>query len=425
MTLESVFVTGFSHHHLDINQRGLVSLTEDQQDLIYTQALKIGVQSVIILNTCNRTEIYGCGNLNQIKTIIQSIYGHNFELSNYLFIKHGEEAILHMLKVASGMDSKILGDLEILGQFKKSVAKAKSRGGLKGVMERITNQCISAAKEIRSKTNLTSGTVSAAYAVVKRIKDQFEDREIKILLIGTGKFGAGIAKNIVQHLANAKLVTTNRTNEKSEDLSKVLSTEHIHFNVFKEKLNSYDIVISSAHSDNGYLVNEQDINISTRLHLLIDMAVPLTIDPNIIKTNSNISLLNLDYVSEELQSTIDARVADLPLANDIITKHQNEIITWLQWHQKSGVVRMWKDKVSQLSNHCPNWKIKNDDERSLILEKNINNFARHLKSSKIHHENYEAIIQDFISIHNLAPTCLGVNLSITPLKKDCESCRIA
>jgi glutamyl-tRNA reductase len=425
MTLSSVFVTGFSHHQLDITSRSLVNLDDKQQQLLFSEALKEGIQSLLILNTCNRTEIYGIGDVQKVSEIFCRVSPVSLPFYDFMFQKKGKQAIDHMLKVAAGMDSKIIGDLEILGQFKKAIATSKEVGLWNGTMERITNHCLAAAKEIRTKTKITSGSVSASYAVVKKIKDHFGEQSISILLIGTGKFGSGIAKNIVQHLPNADLTTTNRTDEKSKDLSAALGMNHIEFSCYIDCINNFDVIITSVNADNGFLIDPSDLNDESCIKWLVDMSVPFAINQNIKNQFPTIKLLNLDQISEELQSTIETRKSELPLAEEILKKHKKEIIDRLNWSEKSEIVRNLKNKIIDLSNECPHLKSKNEPEKNSIVEKNIKNFAKHLKSNGLEGNNVEAIMEDFMKIHYTAPACLKLDGSTMSLNATCQICQIA
>jgi glutamyl-tRNA reductase len=425
MTLSSVFVTGFSHHQLDITSRSLVNLDDKQQQLLFSEALKEGIQSLLILNTCNRTEIYGIGAVQKVSEIFCRVSPVSLPFYDLMFQKKGKQAIDHMLKVASGMDSKIIGDLEILGQFKKAIATSKEVGLWNGTMERITNHCLAAAKEIRTKTKITSGSVSASYVVVKKIKDHFGEQSISILLIGTGKFGSGIAKNIVQHLPNANLTTTNRTDEKSKDLSAALGMNHIEFSSYIDCINDFDVIITSVNADNGFLIDPSDLKDESCIKWLVDMSVPFAINQNIKNQFPTIKLLNLDQISEELQSTIETRKSELPIAEEILKKHKKDIIDRLNWNEKSEIVRKLKNKIIDLSNECPHLKSKNEPEKNSIVEKNIKNFAKHLKSNGLEGNNVEAIMEDFMKIHYTAPACLKLDGSTMALNSTCQICQIA
>lgn len=425
MTVSSVFVTGFSHHQLDLTSRSLVNLDDKQQQLLFSEALKEGIQSLLILNTCNRTEIYGLGDVQKVSEVFYRVNPVSLPFYDLMFQKKGKQAINHMLKVAAGMDSKIIGDLEILGQFKKAIATSKEVGLWNGTMERIINHCLAAAKEIRTKTKITSGSVSASYAVVKKIKDHFGDQSINILLIGTGKFGSGIAKNIVQYLPKAVLTTTNRTDEKSKDLSAALGMNHIEFNSHTDCINDFDVIITSINADNGFLIEPSDIKDKSCIKWLVDMSVPFAINQNLKYQFPNIKLLNLDQICEELQSTIETRKSELPLADKILKKHKKDILDRLNWNEKSEIVRIWKNKIIELSNECPHLLHKTDPEKNSIVEKNIKNFAKHLKSNRLESNDVEAIMEDFMKINNTAPACLKLHGSTPDLNSKCKLCQIA
>jgi glutamyl-tRNA reductase len=425
MAIESIFAFGFSHHQLDIASRSKVSFDESKQNKMFVEVLNDGVQSLIILNTCNRTEIYGIGDVAMVKDIFFTIAKESQTYEHRMFEKNGQEAIDHILKVACGVDSKIIGDLEILGQLKRAIFTSKSIGLCSGLMQRITNQCITAAKEVRTKTQLASGTISASYAVVKKIKEHFGEQPLRILIIGIGKFGVSIAKNIVQHLPKSKLTLTNRTDEKAETLSKELAINYVDFSNYGASINDFDIVITSAYAENGYLVNVDQIRDMTRLKWLIDMSVPLAINPDILSYFPKLNLLNLDQVTNELESTIESRLSELPAALQIIHTHSEEIIDKINWNEKSRIIKIWKNKIMQMSNDSPHLQIVDEPERNLFIEKSIKEFAKYIRTSDLNGKSVETTIEAFLKLQVEAQGKSNQKNSFNDVKESRRTCQTA
>ncbi len=156
----------------------------------------------------------------------------------------------HLLKVASGLDSQIIGDYEILSQLKHAAKIAKENGGLSSFMERVINFALQASKEIKTKTKLSSGTVSVSYAAIQIIKEKIKNlRNKKILLVGTGKFGNQIAKNLKDYLPGASISFCNRTDEKAYLLAEKYDAGFVAYKNLATACNDADVIMVSSSSD--------------------------------------------------------------------------------------------------------------------------------------------------------------------------------
>src|SRR5665213_755369 len=201
--LDSFCIAGINYRKSDISIRGKFSLLPEQSVLLLQQAVEKEFPGCMVLSTCNRTEIYViCDNPHELIEML-CIHTHG---SMKDFIEHGYQykgldTVEHLFKVTSGLDSQIIGDYEILSQIKLAAKQAKEHFCLNSFMERVVNFSIQASKEVKTKTRLSSGTVSVSFAAVEIIKERIADiTDKKVLLVGTGKFGHHIGKNIKNYL---------------------------------------------------------------------------------------------------------------------------------------------------------------------------------------------------------------------------------
>jgi glutamyl-tRNA reductase len=427
MSLSKIFVIGFSHHNANVHVRTIASIGEEVQKELFRQSLSRKINSLMILNTCNRTEIYGIGEVEEVKKLLLHVAPELSSIADLLFVKKGEAAVNHLLKVASGLDSKIIGDLEILSQFRKSIVQSKNYGMINGAMEKLTNYCIAAAKEVRAKTRITTGSVSSSYAVVKKIKNSFYTKDSEILIIGTGNYGVSVAKNVIQHLPVARLTICNRTNENALALSKLLNVNFLPFNDLITRLNQFNIIISCISKDDGYIINPEHVDINLPEKWFFDLSVPLSVNPKLTDKSQNFFLYNIDDISLEIQSTIDDRISEIPKANEIISNYQKAIINWLTLQDYSWMIREWKNHLKSVVSECPENSNNNVADRDIFIEQSIKKFALFIKNncSNFSCTDAKEIFQRYTEYKESTPVCVKqLNLSEFSPKYD-KLCRTA
>ena len=212
------YALGLSYKKADAEIRGHFSLDESSKEALLNQARSNGVESLIVTSTCNRTEIYGFAEhpYQLIQLLCDNTKGTVEEFQKFAYIYKGKEAISHLFRVGSGLDSQILGDFEIIGQLKKSTIESKKHGLLNPFIERLVNSVIQASKRIKTETEISSGATSVSFASVQYILNTIEDVTNKnILLFGTGKIGRNTCENLVKHTKNEQITLINRTKGKA------------------------------------------------------------------------------------------------------------------------------------------------------------------------------------------------------------------
>src|SRR5258708_6935893 len=212
------YAVGVTFHKTDTQQRSKYSITTAQITETYGQASPC-LEHYLVLSTCNRTEIYGFAPCEYvILSFLRSLSGATHEeIAAHTYIKEGDEAIKHLLTVASGLDSQIPGDYEIIGQIRNAFQLSKKLGRSNGYIEKAVNQAIMVSKTIKNTTAFSDGTVSVAYAVVQQVKKIMEGENLrKICVVGLGKMGHNTLKYLLQHTPDAKVTLVNRDEKKLE-----------------------------------------------------------------------------------------------------------------------------------------------------------------------------------------------------------------
>jgi glutamyl-tRNA reductase len=368
--LSEFCVAGINYRKSDVIIRGNFSLTKDQSSQLLTEIKMVGIPSGFVLSTCNRTEVYGIGNSNEfMKLLCLHTHGSLEDFRKFGYVKQGYEAVEHLFKVAAGLDSQIIGDYEILSQLKQSIKTAQQHGCINSFTERIINYVLQASKEIKTKTNLSSGTVSVAYAAIEIIKEKIDWKKNKILLVGTGKFGNSVAENIDTYLPGAHLTVANRTDDKAIALASQYNAAFIPFNTLSAAADNFDIIIVSSSSDK-YTITPQHLT-TQKERLLLDLSVPQNIDPA-VKNIGGVELMNVDEISAVMDSTILMRQAEVPKAIAIINKTINELLEWNKMQSNSQLLQKVKLQLRELTN-------KSSEDSNVKIHKTVSSLAKNLR----------------------------------------------
>ena len=216
------YAIGLSYQKADAEVRGHFSLSDTAKQNLLAEAKQNGIESLIVISTCNRTELYGFAEhpYQLIHLLCENTKGTVEEFQDVAYVHKGKSAIHHMFRVGSGLDSQILGDFEIISQLKFAARASKKEGLLNSFTERLVNSVIQASKRIKNETELSSGATSVSFASVQYIMNNVEHiSEKNILLFGTGKIGRNTCENLVKHTKNPHITLINRTKTKAEEVA--------------------------------------------------------------------------------------------------------------------------------------------------------------------------------------------------------------
>jgi len=392
--MENTFVMGVSFKNADVSTRSAFSISPEKQKECYDLAKSFQFEDFIVLSTCNRTEMYGVGSISFAEQIMTTVCNLPQEfLNNYKFVKTSEDALTHIFHVASGLDSQILGDYQILGQFKDSCKVSKENGLLGPVFERMANICIQASKEIKTKTSLSKGTVSASYATIEIIQEKIGERPAKCLLIGTGKFGNNISKNIKHYLPNVELTVSNRTYATAQEVASKHGFRVLPYEDIREQLKNYEVIILSAPADN-YLVTPWSLE-QSKTELILDLSIPQTVDPA-CKALDGVEIMDIDSISAILDKSIETRKTYLPIANEIINNHITAFVDWSNFYKKRNQILSLKNMIIQASKSCPHLARMDEACREDLINKAIQGFVLNLKQNKNYTFEPQVIVNEFV-----------------------------
>lgn len=324
--MEKFLVAGVNFRKTDISVRSRFSISVESIKAIYDQLKVKGLTNIKILSTCNRTEIYSYGvDEEEIHNIFLDYTSAEVkDIKNHLIIKRGREAINHLFKVSSGLESQIIGDYEIAGQLRLSVRMAREADMVKGVFQKILETSLQVGKSVRAQTAISDGTTSTSYAIIQHLKKRI-DGKIKIALIGWGKIGIATYRNLQQYLPSADITIVNRSTDKIS-----IGENHDKINIAPlSKINKVILgvdVIIVATAANGYLIDAGMIE-QAPVKTIFDLSVPSNVAPDVY-TLQNIDIFNIDELSSQINKNLERRVEEIPVALSIIENHINQLYAW-------------------------------------------------------------------------------------------------
>jgi len=376
-------VIGISYKNANLDTRGLFSLSDLQLHSLFLEAKEKKLDELMIINTCNRTEIFGWNNNTDdfINLLCKHSNGDIKTFEKYGYIITGKEAIKHLFRVGTGLDSQILGDFEIIGQIKQSLNRSKRLNLISGRLERLVNSVIHASKKIKNQTKLSSGATSVAYASVQYIiKNVKNISKKKIVLFGIGKIGRNTCENLLKHTKNEHIVLINRTKEKAEKIALKFPVLVKPYGELTSEISNADVLIVATSSSNPTIT--KDLIFNSKNLLILDLSIPRNVETNINELN-NIKVVHLDELSQITDSTIEKRKKHIPKAELIINSNIKDYILWLSQRKFSPTLKSFKEQVTQLKKeklNCPHNNFFSDKAEE-IAEKITGQVASFLKEN--------------------------------------------
>ncbi len=384
----SFYSIGLSYKKADAEMRGRFSLDANAKINLLAQAKIEGIDSLIVTSTCNRTEIYGFAQhpFQLIKLLCENSQGTVEEFQKVAYVYKNQEAISHIFRVGTGLDSQILGDFEIISQLKIGFIQSKEHGLVNNFLERLVNSVIQASKKIKTETDISSGATSVSFASVQYIIKNVQDISNKnILLFGTGKIGRNTCENLVKHSKHEHITLINRTKDKAEKLAKKLNLIVKDYSDLQLELQKADVVVVATGAQNP-TIDKTILNLKKPL-LILDLSIPKNVNENVTSIDG-VTLIHLDYLSQITDETLENRKSHIPAAEVIIEEIKEEFMAWTKQRKFAPTIHALKAKMNEIKITELNFqrkKLSNFDEAQAelisnrIIQKITNHFANHLK----------------------------------------------
>ncbi|MBC7716649.1 MAG: glutamyl-tRNA reductase [Pseudorhodobacter sp.] len=334
----SVFAVGLNHTTAPLDLRARFAFSPDQLAptlQAFRQKLERASEAALV-STCNRTELYVGADAGMVAPAMEWLAGvggvGGGTLQSHTYVLEGGAAARHAFRVASGLDSMVLGEPQILGQMKQAVREADSAGTLGSTLHQMFQRSFAVAKEVRTSTEIGSHSISMAAASVRLASQLFEDlTELKLLFVGAGE----MIELVATHFAakNPRSITiANRTLERGEALATRFAGEAMRLADLPERLHEFDAVISctaSALPLIGLGAVERALKARKRRPVfMVDLAVPRDIEPEVARL-SDVYLYTVDDLSTLVQTAGEKRQAAVQQAEAIIETGVQGFVHWL------------------------------------------------------------------------------------------------
>ena len=340
-----IIVVGLSHKTAPIEVREKLNFPENTlPDALRKLMTYEGIRESLIMSTCNRVEIYAsvqdsAQGIDRIKQFISDFHGLSREaLERSLYVYPDAQGVRHTFRVASSLDSMVVGEAQILGQLKDAFDIALKTKTTSTILNKLIKKAISVAKRVRTETRLAEGAVSISSAAVELAKKIFGDLVGKtVMLLGAGE----MAELAAQHLLGngvRNIMVANRTFERAEELAKEFKGDAIRFEHFPDSLVMVDILICATGAPN-YVVKRDMVSraLKERRHkpiFMIDISNPRNIDPEVDKVDSAY-LYDIDDLQSKVDVNTEGRAKEAARAEELVTL---EVETYLQWERALDAV---------------------------------------------------------------------------------------
>ena len=343
MSVPTLFLLGASHQTAPLELREKLALAGDKLAALHGELQSLaGLSEFAVLNTCNRVEIYGVAAQAEAVVRLQAALCALNQMDATVFEQirielHDRPAIQHLLEVAAGIDSQMVGETEILGQVKDAYAAAQTRGTTGPVLNRVFQKTFQAAKHVRTHTAIGEGQISVASVAVDLAVKIFGDlRRCRVLVLGAGEIGEKTARAFKSREVGEMAVTSRRL-QRAEDLARAFATRAIPFERVAETLPDFDIAVCSTAAPQAVVTRAMAASAMRRRAVrplfLIDLAMPRNIDPGVADL-PNVFLYNLDDLAKIAEENLALRQAETERVRALLAEKAEAL--WRQVEPRIG-----------------------------------------------------------------------------------------
>ena len=351
----TISVIGLNHKSANIDIREKFSFTSDSASLLLRRIKKVrDILEVIVVSTCNRTEIY-CESTNgadDIKNWLLSEKEYK-SFAKHLYIHQEEDAIKHLFKVVAGLDSMVIGESEVLGQVKTAYKTALDNKSIDGKLKRLFEYSFSVAKNIRTNTDIGGNAISFMYTSILLIKKIFSTvEEKKCLLIGAGEMTELALKYLKSNNVN-EITICNRKEEKGKKLAIDNGCRYSNLNNLSNIIHEHDVIITSTSSSLPLIGKGNIENALTKRNndsiVIIDLGVPRDVESQ-IKNLDNVYLYTIDDLGQIIEKNYKIREKSVKDAEEIIKFKIVEYKNWLSENNSTEIIKNYREYVDDITN---------------------------------------------------------------------------
>ncbi len=354
----SVLLLGVSHKTAPVEVRERFAIPEARTGELVGQLIeRPGIAEAMVLSTCNRVEFLVRSETTldpspEVLSWLSNSHQFPFDETQSFFYRYTDrEAVRHVFRVASSLDSMVLGEPQILGQVKGAYAAAKAAGALSGHLDQVLTQAFRVARRVRNETGVGQLAVSVSYVAVELARKIFGELDgLSILLVGAGKMSEAAARHL-RGAGASRVWVTNRTYERAAEMARLFQGEAVPFDRLLELLTTVDIVISSTGSPT-FILNKGTAQgvIAARKNrpiFLVDIAVPRDIDPE-VNSIDNMFVYDIDDLQHVADANLRERRREADHAERIIEEELEKMMHRLKTHQVAPTIVSLQSELDRL-----------------------------------------------------------------------------
>lgn len=369
--MESLKVVSISHTKADISIRGKFSCSEAEGSMFLEQLKEVlGISQAMLVSTCNRTEVFYVSESIQGESVVKLLcmfkgVGASEYFIPYFDFYQEEGALRYLFGMAVGLESQVLGDIQIFGQVKQAYNLSVHAGMAEAYLHRLMHTIFFTHKKINQETSFKEGAASISYNALKIMDKHFSGSlNHKVLVVGAGQMGTDICRNLSKS-GYTDVTVTNRTHQKAIDLSTACNINVLDYQNLDEQIMNFDAVFISV-SCNGSLYKISDFIVS-KASLVLDVCSPKSVERDVEDTA--VKLYNIDDIGLLTKHTIDARQAEIPKVASIIDDAILEFKAWLQETAFTPSIKKLKETLEDLRQQALIPYVKNvDEEQSKVID---------------------------------------------------------
>lgn len=338
----SFFVAGVNYRTAPVQVRERMAIAHpDRIEVSRLLQLKAGLSEVVVLWTCNRVEIYGvvsCGERPDVDAIFMCLAREMPSLKSHVYCHCGQDALKHLFKVSSGLDSMVLGETQITGQVKDAYETAREAKLVGKILNSVFQKALQTAKAVRTQTSIGRGARSVGGVAVAHAKEELGSRGLKkhtVLMIGAGEMAACCLRHL-QKKGECSVVVANRSFDRAQALASEFHGSAVRFEAMFEAMQNADVVISSTGSPETVISREAVESVmqarSNHPLVIIDIAVPRDVEPE-VREIDGVYLHDIDALESTVQQTMGRWEKDLKVCETIIEQEVGNLLEHFQRRQ--------------------------------------------------------------------------------------------
>jgi glutamyl-tRNA reductase len=312
------------------------------------------ISEAIVVSTCNRTEIYYSSEVDMSAEIIKligierNIKDIEAHAQFFVRIDNPEHAVLHLFKVAMGVEAQVIGDMQIINQVKNAYQWSADENMAGPFIHRLMHTIFFTNKRVVQETSFRDGAASVSYAAVQLIEELANEfLRPKILVLGLGEIGEDVCKNLADY-SKAEIFVSNRTVEKANKIAAECGFQVLPFEEFEKLLPQMDVVVSSVMADKPIISKEFVSGIKILSHkIFLDLSVPRSIE-NAIEELPGVLLYNIDSIHSKTNEALEKRIASIPQVLNIIEEAIVDFNDWAKEMEVSPTIKKLKNALESI-----------------------------------------------------------------------------